>query len=83
MTRSLIAPSWRLFTLLMTRAFAARSSWTLAASRRRRLGRATRLSLQALDARTLHDLGIDAGEIPFLAAGVGEGKIFCIAERNR
>ncbi|HSC65977.1 MAG TPA: DUF1127 domain-containing protein [Caldimonas sp.] len=82
MTRSLIAPSWRPFALLMARAFAELSFWTPAASRRR-LGRATRLSLQALDARTLHDLGIDPGEIPFLAAGVGAGRIFSLAERSR
>ena len=80
--RWLIASPWRLGALLFIRAFAGRSSWTLAASRRRRLGRATRVSLQALDARTLRDLGIHPGEIAFLAARVGEGRIFSIAERS-
>jgi uncharacterized protein YjiS (DUF1127 family) len=32
--------------------------------RRRRLRRATVLTLQSLDARTLHDLGFDRSEIP-------------------
>jgi uncharacterized protein YjiS (DUF1127 family) len=81
MTRWLIASPWRLLALLVTRPFGWRLPWTLSASRQRRLGRATRVSLQALDARTLRDLGIDPGEIPFLAARVGEGRILDIADR--
>jgi len=80
--RGLIAWPGRLLALLIARYFAARSPWTLAALRRRGLGRATRLSLQALDPRTLHDLGINPGEIPFLAARVGAGRIVSLLERG-
>jgi uncharacterized protein YjiS (DUF1127 family) len=37
---------------------------TAEAHRRRRLGRATVLTLQSLDAHTLRDLGFDRSEIP-------------------
>jgi len=80
--RRRIASPWRLCAHLLTRLFAGRSPWTLAAFRRRRLERATRLCLEALDARTLRDLGIDPGEIPFLAARVGERGVFNFAERS-
>jgi uncharacterized protein YjiS (DUF1127 family) len=79
--RQLIASPRRLCALV-TRSGKDWLPQTLAAFRRRRLERATRLSLQTLDARTLHDLGMNRGEIPFLAARVGEGRMLAIAERG-
>ena len=78
----LIAPPWRSWAQRVSRPFAGRSPWTFATFRKRRRGRAARIRLQALDARTLQDLGIHPGEIPFLAARVGEGRILGGGERR-
>lgn len=44
--------------------------------RRRRLERATLLTLQSLDARTLRDLGFDRSEMPSIANGLlGEADV--------
>ncbi len=80
--RALFAGSLRACARRVARSFGAGPPWTLAASRRRRLERATRLTLHSLDARTLRDLGIDRSEIPYLAAEVANERIARIADRS-
>lgn len=54
--------------LLLDRLRAALRAW-----QRRRLQRATLLALAHLDARLLHDIGLDRSEIPSVAHAVATG----------
>jgi len=78
--RGLIVSTWRFCALLMPTPFAGPWPRMLAARQRRRLQRTTRLALHTLDTRTLHDLGIDPGEVAFLAARVGDARIVSSGE---
>jgi uncharacterized protein YjiS (DUF1127 family) len=82
MVRWLIASRAGLLALRSMLRFAARLPSAIFAARRRRRPRATQLMLQSLDVHTLRDLGIEPGEIPFLAARLGEAGSLGMLARN-